>query len=105
MGTRIKKDDLVVVIAGKDKGQKGRVLRVLSEVDRVLVEGVNKIKRHTKPTPKAPQGGIIEREAPIHASNVMLWDEKASAPSRVKAGQDKDGKKVRILVKSGTALA
>lgn len=105
MGTRIKKDDLVVVIAGKDKGSKGRVLRVLSEVDRVLVEGVNKIKRHTKPTPKAPQGGIIEREAPVHASNVMLWDEKANAPSRVKAGKDKDGKKVRVLVKSGTALA
>jgi large subunit ribosomal protein L24 len=105
MGTRIKKDDLVVVIAGKDKGSKGRVLRVLSEVDRVLVEGVNKIKRHTKPTPKAPQGGIIEREAPVHASNVMLWDEKANAPSRVKAGEDKDGKKIRILVKSGTALA
>jgi large subunit ribosomal protein L24 len=105
MGTRIKKDDLVVVIAGKDKGQKGRVLRVLSEVDRVLVEGVNKIKRHTKPTPKAPQGGIIEREAPVHASNVMLWDEKANAPSRVKAGTDKDGKKIRVLVKSGTALS
>ena len=105
MGTRIKKDDLVVVIAGKDKGSKGRVLRVLSEVDRVVVEGVNKIKRHTKPTPKAPQGGIIEREAPVHASNVMLWDEKAGAPSRVKAGTDKDGKKVRILVKSGTALS
>jgi large subunit ribosomal protein L24 len=105
MGTRIKKDDLVVVIAGKDKGSKGRVLRVLSEVDRVLVEGVNKIKRHTKPTPKAPQGGIIEREAPVHASNVMLWDEKANAPSRVKAGTDKDGKKIRVLVKSGTALS
>ena len=105
MGTRIKKDDLVIVISGKDKGQKGRVLRVLSEVDRVLVEGVNKIKRHTKPTPKAPQGGIIEREAPVHASNVMLWDEKASARSRVRAGTDKDGKKIRVLAKSGTALS
>jgi len=105
MGTRIKKDDLVIVISGKDKGQKGRVLRVLAEVDRVLVEGVNKIKRHTKPTPKAPQGGIIEREAPVHASNVMLWDEKAGARSRVRAGADKDGKKIRVLAKSGTALS
>ena len=104
MGARIKKDDQVVVIAGKDKGSRGRVLRVLLEVDRVLVEGVNKMKRHTKPTPKNPQGGIIEREQPIHLSNVMPLDTKDDKPTRVKMGTDKDGKKVRVSVRSGTVL-
>lgn len=104
MSSRVKKDDEVVVIAGKDKGQKGRVMRVLREVDRVLVEGVNKVKRHTKPTPKNPQGGIIEREQPIHLSNVMPLDSKDEKPTRVKMGTDKDGKKVRQSVRSGTTL-
>ena len=104
MGARIKKDDQVVVIAGKDKGSRGRVMRVLLEVDRVLVEGVNKMKRHTKPTPKNPQGGIIEREQPIHLSNVMPLDTKDDKPTRVKMGTDKDGKKVRVSVRSGTVL-
>jgi large subunit ribosomal protein L24 len=102
MGTRIKKDDQVVVIAGKDKGTKGRVMRVLREFDRVLVEGVNKVKRHTKPTPKNPQGGIVEREQPIHLSNVMPLD--GEKPTRVKMGKDKDGKKVRQAVRSGATL-
>jgi large subunit ribosomal protein L24 len=104
MGSRIKKDDQVIVITGKDKGTKGRVLSVLREVDRVLVEGVNKVKRHTKPTPKNPQGGIIEREQPIHLSNVMVLDAKEDKGTRVKMGTDKDGKKIRLSVRSGTAL-
>lgn len=104
MGMRIKKDDQVVVIAGKDKGTKGRVLRVLREVDRVLIEGVNRVKRHTKPTPKNPSGGIIEKEAPIHLSNVMPLDTKTDKPTRVRMGTDKDGKKVRIAVKSGATI-
>ena len=108
MGTRIKKDDEVVVIAGKDKGTRGRVVRVLSEVERVVVEGVNVIKRHTKPTPKNPQGGIVTREAAIHISNVMLWDEKSQKGSRVRAGTAPSGKggdkKTRVLVKSGSTL-
>lgn len=104
MSSRIKKDDQVVIIAGKDKGQKGRVMRVIREADRVLVEGVNKMKRHTKPTPKSPQGGIIEREQPIHLSNVMPLDSKEDKPTRVKMGTDKDGKKVRQSVRSGTTL-
>jgi large subunit ribosomal protein L24 len=104
MSSRIKKDDQVVVIAGKDKGTRGRVQRVFREFDRVLVEGVNKVKRHTKPTPKNPQGGIIEREQPIHSSNVMLLDTKEDKPTRVKMGTDKDGKKVRQSVRSGTTL-
>lgn len=104
MPAKIKRGDNVVVIAGKDKGTKGRVMRVFREFDRVLVEGVNKVKRHTKPTPKNPQGGIIEREQPIHLSNVMPLDAKDDKPTRVKAGTDKDGKKVRQSVRSGATL-
>ncbi len=101
---RIKKDDMVVVIAGRDKGAQGRVLKVLPEMDRVLIEGVNLVKRHQKPTPRQQQGGIIEKEAPIHVSNVMLLDTKADAPTRVRTGTDKDGKKVRIAAKSGAVI-
>jgi large subunit ribosomal protein L24 len=104
MGIRVKKDDQVVVIAGKDKGARGRVLRVLREEDRVIVEGVNRVKRHTKPTPKNPAGGIIEKEAAIHVSNVMPLDTKTDKPTRVRFSDDKDGKKVRVAVKSGAAI-
>jgi large subunit ribosomal protein L24 len=99
---RVKKDDLVMVIAGRDKGNQGRVLKVLGE--RVIVEGVNQVKRHTKPNQEFQQGGIIEKEAPIHISNVMLFDTKSEKPTRVRAGQDKDGKKVRVGTKSGAVL-
>jgi len=99
---RLRKDDEVVVIAGKDKGARGKVLKVLVTRDRVIVEGVNRVKRHTKPTPKS-QGGIIEKEMSIHVSNVMLFDSKADKPSRVR-NEIKDGKKVRVTVKSGTVL-
>jgi large subunit ribosomal protein L24 len=104
MASRIKKDDQVVVIAGKDKGARGRVLLIDRERDRVIVEGVNRVKRHTKPTPKNPSGGIIEKEAGIHLSNVMPLDTKTDKPTRVKMGSDKDGKKVRIAVKSGATI-
>jgi large subunit ribosomal protein L24 len=104
MGIRVKKDDQVVVIAGKDKGAKGRILLVNRETDRVIVEGVNRVKRHTKPTPKNPSGGIIEKEAAIHISNVMLLDTKSDQPTRVRFGEDKDGKKIRIAVKSGSTI-
>ncbi len=79
----IKKNDLVVVITGADKGKRGRVLKVFPARQRVIVEGVNFIKRHTKPTQKNPQGGIIEKEAPIHVSNVMLISPGHDAPTRV----------------------
>ena len=102
---RIKQDDLVIVIAGKNRGQQGRVLKVLKERERVIVEGVNVVKRHSRPTQQNPNGGIIESEASIHLSNVMHFDEKAEKPTRVRVGQDKDGKKVRITVKSGTVLS
>ncbi len=99
---RLRKDDQVVVIAGKDKGQRGKVLKVLVERERVVVEGINKVKRHQKPTPKS-QGGIFEREMSIHVSNVMLIDGKTDKPTRVRS-EIKDGKKVRVSVKSGTVI-
>jgi large subunit ribosomal protein L24 len=103
MGQRIKKDDMVVVISGRDKGTKGRVLRVLPGDDRVIVEGVNRVKRHQSPR-RFREAGIVEKEAPIHISNVMHVDPKEDAPTRVKFGEDKDGDKVRIAVKSGAVL-
>ncbi len=103
MGQRLKKDDLVVVIAGRDKGRQGRVLKLIPETERVLVEGINVVKRHTRPTPQNPEGGIIEKEMPVHVSNVMLWDSKAEKPTRI-GHRIEDGKKVRVLKKSGTVL-
>jgi large subunit ribosomal protein L24 len=104
MAHRLKKDDLVVVIAGRSKGEVGRILKVDAEKSRVIVEGVNRVKKHQKPTPRNPTGGIVEVEAPIHVSNVMLQDPKEEAPTRVRMGVDKDGKKVRIAVKSGSVI-
>jgi large subunit ribosomal protein L24 len=104
MAARIKKDDQVVVISGRDKGARGRVLKVLTEQDRVIVEGVGRVKRHTKPTQTNPQGGILEKEAPIHVSKVMLLDAKTDKPSRVRMGKDEKGNKVRVTVKSGTPV-
>lgn len=104
MGQRLKKDDVVVVIAGRDKGRQGRVLKVIPETGRVLVEGINVVKRHTRPTPQNPEGGIIEKEMPIHQSNVMLWDSKEEKPTRVRYRKNEDGTKVRVSVRSGTVL-
>jgi large subunit ribosomal protein L24 len=104
MANRLKKDDKVVVITGKDQGTVGRILKMIPEEDRLIVEGVNRVKRHTRPTPKNQTGGIIEKEAPIHVSNVMLADPKDEAPTRIRMGTDKDGKKVRIAVRSGSVI-
>ncbi|MBX6394794.1 MAG: 50S ribosomal protein L24 [Alicyclobacillaceae bacterium] len=101
---RIKKGDLVVVIAGKDKGKKGRVLAAYPKKQRVLVEGVNMVKRHTKPNPANPQGGIITKEAPVHVSNVMIVDPKTGEPTRVGMKILSDGTKVRYAKKSGEIL-
>lgn len=90
----VRKNDRVIVIAGKEKGKVGRVLRVLLDSNRVLVEGLNKVKRHTKPDQQNQQGGIVEKEAPIHASNVALV-EKDGKPTRV-GFQIVDGVKSRI---------
>ncbi len=101
---RIRKTDQVVVIAGKDRGARGRVLKVLRDRDRVIVEGVNRVKRHQKPTQKMPNGGITEKEMPIHVSNVMLLDTKSDKPTRVRIDRDKEGKKIRKAHKTGTVL-
>jgi large subunit ribosomal protein L24 len=102
MTARIKKDDQIVVIAGKDKGARGTVLKVLRNRNRVIVGGVNIVKRHQKS--QQGQGGIVEKEAPIHISNVMVVDAKSDTPTRVRIGLDKDSHKVRFSVKSGTVL-
>jgi large subunit ribosomal protein L24 len=98
---RLKKGDSVVVISGNDKGKRGKVLRVIAERNTVVIEGVRKVKRHVKSQPQRP-GGIIEIEAPIHASNVMPVDPQTGKPTRVKF-KIEDGKKTRVA-KSGAVL-
>jgi large subunit ribosomal protein L24 len=104
MAARIRKGDLVQIIAGKDRGEKGRVLRIVGP-DLVLVEGVNRVKRHQSPR-RFREAGIIEKEMPIHASNVMLVDPKTDKPTRVRIQADKKdpNKRVRVAVKSGSVL-
>jgi large subunit ribosomal protein L24 len=100
----IRKNDTVVVISGEYKGRRGRVLHVDPKMDRILVEGVNMIKRHTKPTSRSQQGGIVEREAPIHLSKVMAWCEAAAAPSRIIMKRLEDGTRVRVYKVNGETL-
>ena len=100
----VKTGDTVIVIAGKEKGKKGKVIATYSKKDRVVVEGLNLVKRHTKPSQNNPQGGIITKEAAIHVSNVMLVDPESGKPTRVKMVQQADGTKVRTAVKSGKAI-
>jgi large subunit ribosomal protein L24 len=100
---RIRKGDTVIVISGKDKGKTGKVLRVIPEADRVVVEKINVIKRHTKPTPMQREGGIVEREAPIHASKVMPVDPSTGKGTRVRTRVESDGSKVRVG-KSGKVI-
>jgi large subunit ribosomal protein L24 len=100
----VKKGDTVVVISGKDKGKKGKILQAMPKADRVIVEGVNMATKHQKPTAKVQQGGIVHQEGSIHVSNVMLWDNKAKAPTRVGYKVLDNGKKVRVSVKSGETI-
>jgi large subunit ribosomal protein L24 len=104
MTARIRKDDTVIVIAGKDKGRTGRVLKVLTKEDRVLVEGVNMMKRHTKPDIANPNGGVIQKEAPLHASNVALRDPKTGKATRVGFKTNDKGVKVRVAKGSGVEI-
>ncbi len=101
---RLQKGDEVIVITGKDKGKKGKVMRLFKETDRVVVEGVNLVKRHMKPNPRMQQGGILEREQPLAASNVMLVDPKTGKGTRVRIKTDDKGVKVRVAVKSGEEI-
>jgi large subunit ribosomal protein L24 len=99
----VKKGDKVMVISGKDKGKQGVVLASYPKKDRILVEGVNVVKKHSKPSQANPQGGILSQEAPIHVSNVMPLDPKSGEPTRV-GYKVVDGKKVRVAKKSGETL-
>jgi large subunit ribosomal protein L24 len=102
--THIKKGDTVMVITGESKGQKGRVLEVNREKERALVEGVNMVSKHTKPNAKAPQGGIIKKEAPVHISNLMLIDPASGKPARIGRRLNDKNKLVRYSKKSGEEI-
>ncbi|HRZ42623.1 MAG TPA: 50S ribosomal protein L24 [Bacteroidales bacterium] len=101
---KIKKNDTVKVISGEDKGQQGRVLRVDVEKERAIVEGINLVSKHSKPTSKNPQGGIVKREAAIHVSNLMLVDGKGNATKVGKKLDEKSGKMVRYSKKTGEVI-
>ncbi|SKC38459.1 large subunit ribosomal protein L24 [[Eubacterium] yurii] len=100
---RIKSGDTVIVIAGKDKGKKGKVLEAYPKKDRVLVEGINIATKSEKPSKTNPQGGIVKKEMPIHVSNVMYYDAKSGKGTRIKY-EIQDGKKVRVAKKSGEQI-
>ncbi|MBN1109013.1 MAG: 50S ribosomal protein L24 [Bacteroidales bacterium] len=100
----IKKGDTVMVITGESKGQKGRVLTVDRDKERAIVEGVNLVSKHTKPNSKAPQGGIIRKEAPVHLSNLMLIDPTSGKPTRIGRKPGQKGKLVRYSKKSGEEI-
>jgi large subunit ribosomal protein L24 len=101
---RIKVDDIVLVIAGDDKGERGKVLRVDHQTQTVIVEGVNRVYKHVRKSQRNPQGGRLSKEMPIHISNVMLVDERAGKPTRVGARFLDDGSKERFSKKSGASL-
>ena len=101
---RIVKGDVVLVVSGNDRGKTGKVLAIFPEKQRVIVEGVNFIKRHTRPSQKNPQGGVVEREAAVHLSNVMPYDSGAGRGTRVRVRTLSDGKRVRESVASGEVL-
>lgn len=102
----IRKGDIVQVITGdtRDHGKKGKILAVYPKTERVLVEGVNMVKRHTKPSRSNQQGGIVEKEAPIHVTNVMPWCETAGRPSRIVVKKQDDGKRVRVFKINGETV-
>jgi len=99
MGLSVKKNDTVLVIAGREKGKKGRVLSVYPSKGRLLIEKINMIRKHMKPTRKYAQGGIIEKEAPLHISNVMLICPKCNKPTRISNTHLQEGRRVRMCKK------
>jgi large subunit ribosomal protein L24 len=103
MARHIKSGDTVMVIAGADKGKTGRVLRVITDKDRVVVEGVNRVWKHVRPSQRNPQGGRIQKDAPIHISNVLPLDPTSGKGTRVRF-EERNGRKHRVAVRSGTDL-
>jgi large subunit ribosomal protein L24 len=101
---KIRKGDEVIVIAGKNKGTRGKVLRVLPATDKVVVQGVNVVTKHVKPTRQNQRGGIERREAPIHISNVAIADPQTGEPTRIRIQTLEGGRKVRVAVKSGEQI-
>jgi large subunit ribosomal protein L24 len=103
---KLRTDDEVIVISGKDKGKTGKIIRVDPSSDRVYVEGINIIKRHQRPNPGRPNApvGVIEREAPVHVSNVALLDPKDRKPTRVGTRRAEDGRRMRVTKRSGTEI-
>ena len=99
----VKKGDTVLVLSGKDKGKQGKIVEALPKKAKVVVEGVNKVKRHTKPSQANPQGGIITKEAPIHVSNVALVDSQSGKATKV-GYKEENGRKVRFARKSGEVI-
>ncbi len=101
---KLKKGDKVLVIAGKSKGQSGAIVRVLTSANMVLLDGINVVKRHRKPSAQNRKGQIVDKSMPIHASNVMLMDPKTGKPTRIKITRSKDGARERVAVKSGETV-
>lgn len=101
---RIRKGDQVIVIAGEDKGSKGEVLKAFPETQRVIVERVNMMKKHVRPNQQNPQGGVFEQEAPIHVSNVKLYNDKLDDVTRAVYRTGDDGKRIRVCKKTGNEL-
>ena len=103
---KLRTDDLVVVISGKDKGKTGKIIRVDRSRDRVYVEGINIVKRHQRPNPGRPNApvGVIEREGPVHVSNVALLDPKDNKPTRVGTKRTEQGSRMRVTKRSGTEI-
>ena len=101
---KIKKNDTVVVLTGEDKGKTGKVLKVLVDKQRAIVEGVNMVNKSTKPSAKNHQGGFVTQEASIHVSNISLIDPKSCKPTRVAMKVNEEGKKVRVAKKSGEEI-
>ena len=104
MALRIKKGDVVIVLSGEDKGKTGKVKEIVSGASRVIVEGVNMCKKHQKLQKQGGESGIVEKEQSVHSSNLALYDGKTNKAARVRMGLSKDGKKVRVAVKSGTVF-
>lgn len=102
--TKLKIEDEVIVISGKNKGSKGKILAYNKKNGKIIVQGVNMKRRFQRSTQENPKGGLIEVEAPLHISSVQFFDSKSKGPSRIKYTQDKNGNKVRVAVKSGKEI-